>query len=58
MTHRRSSADGCFRSTDGGNVFAALKTYTASLRKKSLNIFDGLSAAWNGNPVLFNNTLE
>ena len=53
MIKAKTKISGCFRSDDGDGVFAALKTYTATLRKKSFNIFAGLISAWRGIPVLF-----
>jgi len=53
MIKAKTKISGCFRSDDGGSVFAALKTYTASLRKNGRNIFIGLVGAWSMNPVLF-----
>jgi len=53
MIKAKTKISGCFRSTDGDSIFAVLKSYTASLRKNALNIFDSLIAAWNAKPVLF-----
>ena len=53
MIKAKAKISGCFRSNDGDSIFAMLKSYTASLRKNALNIFDGLRAAWGKNPVLF-----
>jgi len=53
MIKAKTKISGCFRSNDGDSIFAALKTYTASLRKNCLNIFAGLLSAWCGTPVLF-----
>ena len=53
MIKAKTKISGSFRSSDGDGVFAMLKTYTASLRKNSLNIFAGIVAAWSAVPVLF-----
>ena len=53
MIKAKTKISGSFRSSDGDGIFAMLKSYTASLRKNSLNIFAGLSSAWNSFPVLF-----
>jgi len=53
MIKAKTKISGCFRSADGDDVFAALKSYTSSLRKNALNIFDALCNAWRGSPVLF-----
>jgi len=58
MTKAKTKISGCFRSPDGGSVFAVLKSYTASLRKNGLNIFDGIISAWNDKPNLFTSSLE
>jgi transposase len=53
MIKAKTKISGCFRSADGDSVFAILKSYTSTLRKNALNIFDALCAAWQANPVLF-----
>ena len=53
MIKAKTKISGCFRSADGDSVFAALKSYTSTLRKNTLNIFDALVTAWLHNPVLF-----
>jgi len=51
MMKAKSNISGCFRATDGGEVFAALKSYTSTLRKNGRYIFDGIRAAFAGMPV-------
>jgi len=46
MIKSKTKVSGCFRGPDGGSVFAAIKSYTSTLRKNSMNIFDGLKAAF------------
>ena len=53
MIKAKTKISGCFRATDGDSIFAVLKTYTASLRKNGLNIFDAIGFAWANKPVLF-----
>jgi len=53
MIKAKTKISGCFRSSDGGSVFAVLKSYTSTLRKNGFNIFDGIRSAWSANPVLF-----
>jgi transposase len=53
MIKAKTKISGCFRSIDGDSVFATIKSYTSSLRKNTLNIFDALCSAWCATPVLF-----
>lgn len=43
---------GGFRSEAGGIAFANIKSYIATLKKQKLNIFQGISLAFSGNPVI------
>jgi regulator of replication initiation timing/transposase len=52
MIKAKTKISGCFRAADGGEVFAALKSYTSTLRKNGCNIFDGIRLAFAGHPVL------
>ena len=52
MIKAKSKISGCFRAHDGGQVFASLKSYTATLRKNKRNIFQGIKAAFVRIPVL------
>jgi len=52
MIKAKTKISGCFRAYDGGEIFAALKSYTSTLRKNGYNIFDGIRAAFLGAPVL------
>ena len=52
MIKAKAKISGCFRADDGGMVFAALKSYTSTLKKNGRNIFDGIKAAYAGTPVL------
>ena len=53
MIKAKTKISGCFRSNDGGSIFAVIKSYTASLRKNRLNIFEGITAAWQNKCFLF-----
>jgi len=52
MIKAKTKISGCFRASDGGEVFAMLKSYTSTLRKNGRNIFDGIRSAFDGQPVL------
>jgi hypothetical protein len=52
MIKAKTKISGCFRAHYGGHVFASLKSYTATLRKNNCNIFLGINAAFEFNPVL------
>jgi len=52
MIKAKTKISGCFRANDGGQVFASLKSYTATLRKNNLNIFSGIKAAFELKPFL------
>ena len=51
MIKAKAKISGCFRADNGGVVFAALKSYTSTLRKNGRNIFHGIRAAFDGSPV-------
>ena len=53
MIKAKTKISGCFRAADGGDVFATLKSYTSTLRKHGMNIFNGIRDAFSNNPVLF-----
>jgi transposase/FtsZ-binding cell division protein ZapB len=50
MIKSKTKVSGCFRGKEGGDVFAAVKSYTSTLRKNSMNIFQGLKKAFLGSP--------
>jgi transposase len=52
MIKAKVKISGCFRAHDGGEVFAAIKSYTSTLRKNRLNIFLGIKLAFAGVPLL------
>ena len=53
MIKAKTKISGCFRATNGGEVFANIKSYTSTLRKNGLNIFDGIRDAFRAKPVVF-----
>jgi len=50
MIKSKTKVSGCFRGKEGGTVFANIKSYTSTLRKKARNIFNGLKDAFSGVP--------
>jgi transposase len=52
MIKAKAKISGCFRAINGGEVFAAIKSYTSTLRKNRLNIFFGIKLAFAGEPLL------
>jgi len=53
MIKAKTKISGCFRAENGGEIFAALKSYTSTLRKNGRNIYDGIRDAFCGAPVIF-----
>jgi transposase len=51
MIKAKTKISGCFRSEDGGAVFANIKSYTSTCRKNSRNIFEAIRLAFDGKPV-------
>ena len=51
MLKAKTKISGCFRADNGGEVFANIKSYTSTLRKNGLNIFDGIRNAFKFQPV-------
>jgi transposase-like protein len=50
MIKSKTKVSGCFRGSEGGSVFATIKSYTSTLRKNSQNIFEGIKNAFLGTP--------
>ena len=50
MIKGKTKVSGCFRGKAGAAVFATIKSYTSTLKKNSMNIFDNLKAAFSGVP--------
>ena len=51
MIKAKTKISGCFRGENGGEVFAALKSYTSTLRKNGENIWRGIKSAFDFKPV-------
>jgi transposase len=49
----KTKISGGFRSMDGGETYADIKSYVSTLRKQKQNIFQGIRLAFFGNPVMF-----
>jgi regulator of replication initiation timing/transposase len=52
MIKAKTKISGCFRGDDKGGIFAALKSYTSTLRKNNRNIFNGIKSAFLFKPVI------
>lgn len=52
MIKVKQKVSGCFRSEKGLSVFCNIKSYISTLKKNSLDVFQGLIDAANGRPVL------
>lgn len=48
----KQKISGCFRSTTGAQSFARVRGYVSTIKKNSLNVFDSLVLAVNGQPVM------
>ena len=51
MIKAKTKISGCFRAENGGEIFANIKSYTSTLRKNGCNIFKGIRAAFQSQPV-------
>ena len=51
MIKAKTKISGCFRAENGGEIFANIKSYTSTLRKNECNIFEGIRAAFQSQPV-------
>jgi transposase len=51
MIKAKSKISGSFRSVNGGEIFANIKSYTSTLRKNKKNLFQGITLVFNNNPV-------
>ena len=51
MIKAKTKISGCFRAHNVGQVFASVKSYTATLRKNNRNIFYGIKTAFELNPL-------
>jgi transposase len=53
MIKTKMKVSGCFRSDTGASGFAAIKSYTSTLRKNGKNIFEGIKYAYSNSPISF-----
>lgn len=60
MPKTKQKVSGCFRSEDGANVFARIRGFVSTAKKKGKNVLDGLVSVFNGNAedFLYPNTLD
>jgi hypothetical protein len=49
----KTKMSGGFRTLRGGKVYASLRSYAETLRRKKMNILQGMISALAGNPVVF-----
>lgn len=52
MNKAKQKISGCFRSLDGGQRFARIRSYISTVRKHSLNVVDALADAMSGSPFI------
>jgi transposase len=52
MAKLKQKISGCFRGSDGGDVFSRIRGYVSTLRKNDLNILDGIQSAFDNSPIL------
>jgi transposase len=53
MPKAHQKISGCFRTVDGAKAFARTRGFISTLKKKSLNVFDGIVAAFRGEALAF-----
>lgn len=51
MLKVQQKISGCFRSWDGAEQFCALRSYTSSLRKQGLNVWNALASLFDGEVI-------
>ena len=52
MIKAKMKISGCFCREEGGKNFAMLKSYTSTLRKNELNVFEGITTDFSSSHVL------
>jgi hypothetical protein len=52
MTKTKLKVSGCFRSMEGAENFALIRSYISTMRKQGINLFDALLSAITGEPVI------
>lgn len=48
----KQKVSGCFRSANGATAFATVRSYLATLRKQSFDIYQALVMTFQGNPPM------
>ena len=48
MPKLKQKISGCFRTVSGAEVFARIRSYTSTVKKKGKNVYDGIKAALRG----------
>jgi transposase len=52
MPKLKQKVSGCFRSAQGADNFAIIRSYLSTLRKQSADIFKSLVLTFEGNPPM------
>ena len=52
MAKLKQKISGCFRGSDGGEIFSRIRGYVSTLRKNNLNILEGIQSAFEKSPIL------
>jgi len=52
MAKLKQKISGCFRGSDGGEIFSRIRGYASTLRKNDLNVLDGIQSAFDKSPIL------
>jgi len=52
MNKAKQKISGCFRSYEGGQRFARIRSYISTIRKQSGHVIDSLADAFNGSPFI------
>ncbi len=52
MAKLKQKISGCFRSAEGGDIFARIRGYASTLRKNSINILTGIQSSFTSSPIL------
>ena len=55
MVKLKQKISGCFRTSQGAEVFCRIRSYISTVKKQGINVLDALEVALNGQPVSFLN---